>query len=244
MPLLTRSKALCERFDLLFSVRGQGNLISQRSKLWSGTGKPTGQSMMHIQMLQRAHKQTSVEKILGQSFSHQGSMKWCLCLFQEPLNEGQSAPCRLFCFKNSGGNQRGGHLKRIVASCSCSENICVQLLISDCEPWLKVTSCMLILQEGRSWQQIVKWVNHHLDRDHVLKSVEVQLHQLLDLQRQSVVLCLAGTHLQAGKGLFLHRTKSSSVVRQPVIGLGSFAPKEDRLLGHTILKHHWCSQSC
>eukprot|EP00405_Crypthecodinium_cohnii_P023004 CAMPEP_0206480638 /NCGR_PEP_ID=MMETSP0324_2-20121206/37522_1 /ASSEMBLY_ACC=CAM_ASM_000836 /TAXON_ID=2866 /ORGANISM="Crypthecodinium cohnii, Strain Seligo" /LENGTH=664 /DNA_ID=CAMNT_0053957681 /DNA_START=191 /DNA_END=2185 /DNA_ORIENTATION=- len=33
---------------------------------------------------------------------------------------------------------------------------------------------------GRSWQQIVKWVNRHIDRDHVLKSVEDADHFLHD----------------------------------------------------------------
>eukprot|EP00403_Amphidinium_massartii_P023535 CAMPEP_0178387390 /NCGR_PEP_ID=MMETSP0689_2-20121128/9050_1 /TAXON_ID=160604 /ORGANISM="Amphidinium massartii, Strain CS-259" /LENGTH=617 /DNA_ID=CAMNT_0020007755 /DNA_START=110 /DNA_END=1963 /DNA_ORIENTATION=+ len=35
-------------------------------------------------------------------------------------------------------------------------------------------------QDGRTWQQIVKWVNRHLDRDHVLKSVEDADHFLHD----------------------------------------------------------------
>lgn len=34
--------------------------------------------------------------------------------------------------------------------------------------------------QGRSWQQIVKWVNKHTDRDHVLKSVEDVDHYLHD----------------------------------------------------------------
>jgi len=35
-------------------------------------------------------------------------------------------------------------------------------------------------QDGRGWQQIVKWVNRHLDRDHVLKSTEDADHFLHD----------------------------------------------------------------
>lgn len=34
--------------------------------------------------------------------------------------------------------------------------------------------------EGRSWQSIVKWVNKHTDRDHILKSVEDVDHYLHD----------------------------------------------------------------
>mmetsp|Transcript_85242 Transcript_85242/g.155351 ORF Transcript_85242/g.155351 Transcript_85242/m.155351 type:complete len:624 (+) Transcript_85242:36-1907(+) len=34
--------------------------------------------------------------------------------------------------------------------------------------------------QGRGWQQIVKWVNRHLDRDHVLKNVEDADHYLND----------------------------------------------------------------
>jgi protein disulfide-isomerase A1 len=34
--------------------------------------------------------------------------------------------------------------------------------------------------QGRGWQQIVKWVNRHIDRDHVLKSVEDSDHYLND----------------------------------------------------------------
>lgn len=34
--------------------------------------------------------------------------------------------------------------------------------------------------QGRGWQQIVKWVNRHLDRDHILKSVEDVDHYLND----------------------------------------------------------------
>jgi protein disulfide-isomerase A1 len=34
--------------------------------------------------------------------------------------------------------------------------------------------------QGRGWQQIVKWVNKHIDRDHVLKSVEDVDHYLND----------------------------------------------------------------
>lgn len=34
--------------------------------------------------------------------------------------------------------------------------------------------------QGRGWQQIVKWVNRHIDRDHTLKSVEDADHYLHD----------------------------------------------------------------
>mmetsp|Transcript_90421 Transcript_90421/g.251324 ORF Transcript_90421/g.251324 Transcript_90421/m.251324 type:complete len:620 (-) Transcript_90421:98-1957(-) len=34
--------------------------------------------------------------------------------------------------------------------------------------------------QGRGWQQIVKWVNHHIDRDHILKKAEDVDHYLHD----------------------------------------------------------------